>query len=79
MCKKLRKFKYAFILEEQIETGGISSYLAKILLEQKINIIYKSFAVPDDKTYNFGDRNHIYKKVNLDNNEISKSIIKIIK
>ena len=48
-------FKYAFILEEQIETVGISSYLAKILLEQKINIIYKSFTVPDSKTYNFGD------------------------
>jgi transketolase len=79
LCKKIRKFKYAFILEEQIETGGISSYLAKILLEQKINIIYKSFTVPDGKTYNFGDRNYIYKKVNLDNNEISKSIIKIIK
>ena len=78
LCKKLRKFKYAFILEEQIETGGISSYLAKILLEQKINIIYKSFSVPDRNVYNFGDRNYIYKKVKLDNDNIAKSIIKIL-
>ena len=79
LCKKIRKFKYAFILEEQIETGGISSYLAKILLEQKINIIYKSFSVPDRNVYNFGDRNYIYEKIKLDNDNIAKSIIKIIK
>ena len=78
LCKVIKKFKYCFILEEQIETGGISNYLAKILLENKINIIFKSFSVPDEKVYNFGDRNFIYKKIKLDNEEISKNIVKIV-
>ncbi len=76
LFKTLKKYNYIITLEEGfINNGGLDSLISKILCDYQSNIKLKRVGFKDKYVFDLGDRSHLHKLNNLD----EESIIKIVK
>ena len=69
--------KNVIILEEHLETGGISSTIADFIVDNNINIRFKRFGIKD-YIHDYGKREVIAKKIGLDVDTLTNKIEEFI-
>lgn len=71
----LKKYEYIITIEEAlINNGGLDSLISKILHGNKSTIKLKSLGVNDKHIFDLGDRNHLHKINNLDEESIIRTV-----
>lgn len=71
LFEALKKYEYIITLEEGfIGSGGLDSLIAKILSDRQSSIKLKRLGFNDRYVFDFGDRNHLHKLNNLDEESI---------
>jgi transketolase len=75
LFETLKKYEYIITIEEAfINSGGLDSLISKILRDNQSNIKLKGLGFNDEYVFSLGNREHLHKLNNLD----EESIIKVI-
>jgi len=75
LFEAIKNYNYVITLEEGfINNGGLDSLISKIIFENQVNIKLKRMGINDKYAFDLGDRNHLHKLNNLDEESIIKMV-----
>ncbi|MFA5083863.1 MAG: transketolase C-terminal domain-containing protein [Candidatus Paceibacterota bacterium] len=74
LFEALKKYDYVISIEEGfVNNGGLDSLVSKIICDNQSNIRLKRMGVDDKHVFDLGNRNHLHKLNNLDEESIIKT------
>lgn len=80
ILSKAKNAQSIFTFEEHSKIGGLGGSVSEFLIESGLQPkIFKRFGLPDNFIKSVGNRPFLLKKVGLDKNSISKTIISLLK
>lgn len=71
---KIAKCKNIFSIEEHNQNGGIGDIISSIITSKKLKINLYKMSLKDNSTFDYGSRNYLLLKNNLDKDQILKFI-----
>ena len=73
--KKIAKYKKIFFsIEEHNQNGGIGDIISSIITSKKLKINLYKMSLKDNSTFDYGSRNYLLRKNNLEKDQILKFI-----
>ncbi len=75
-AKKIKKYKNLITIEEHSLRFGIGSIISTIITDNNLNTKLCRMGLIEDKTFNYGTRDMLFKDNKLDDESIYKSILK---
>lgn len=72
--KKIAKCKNIFSIEEHNQNGGIGDIISSIITSKNLKINLYKMSLKDNSTFDYGSRNYLLSKNNLDKEQILKFI-----
>ncbi len=75
LLKKLRKYQRVFVVEEQVPSGGLSDFIARIILESGEIIPLKGLTLPEEPIYFYGSREWLRAKYKLNADALYESVV----
>lgn len=79
LLKSIEPSKCIVSLEENFLNGGMGSAVAEVLVDNNKPMQLKRFGLPDEYIFKYGGRNNMQTLGRLDNDSITKSILKWLK